>query len=512
MRADMKRALLLVLAACLVLSGCGVIRDQRQAGENVPVSEMDTSGLENYERTEKSAVYFYNETSQTLMAESRTLVVDQDANPAETAVRELLKGPSNASLKSVAPEGMTLDFLEYSQGVVNVYLKYGGEMPQPEQAYIMEQAIANTVTDILGQVSVCAFYNGLRVGVGGYPSGPLRKQTGSIPDAWGSVFAKYVPQSTAPTNGENPAPSKTNGGAEEPEKPKTSEINTVLYFVSPDGRFILPEVRTIKYTGEQYIETLIQELKNGPRNTAAMKSPLKADAELLREPVLKEISGGRLALELYFPQSPVQPGYLDASEMISYAALVYTITGFMPYVNTVEIYVAGHRVDKVGDTRFFGGMRRADYAGLIGSSAPVYFGDKTSDLLVEVQRNMEQGKVWSARARVLELLAGPLEEDGAHVWPLMPPGVTADDIPSVDVYGDTAYVDLSARFKQACAGMTAKSEMLLVYSIVNTITAMDGISKVQFTVGGKQVDKLAGYLCLSDPLLRNYGIIKTANN
>jgi len=502
----------MALAACLVLSGCGVIRDQRQAGASVPVSVMDTSQLENYERTVKSAVYFYNETSQTLMAESRTLVVEQDANPAETAVRELLKGPSNASLKRVAPEGMTLDFLEYSQGVVNVYIKYGGEMPEPEQAYILEQAIANTVTDILGQVSVCAFYNGMRLGVGGYPSGPLRKQTGSIPDAWSSVFAKYVPQNTAPADGESPAPAKTGSAAEEPGKPKTSEINTVLYFVSPGGRFILPEVRTIKYTGDQYIETLIQELKNGPRNTAAMRSPLKADAELLREPVLKETGNGRYALELFFSQSPVLPGYLDASDIVSYAALVYTITGFVPYVERVEIYVAGHRVDKVGGTPFYNGMRRADYAGLIGSSVPVYFGDKTSDLLLEVQRNMEQGKVWSARERVLELLAGPLEEDGANVWPLMPPGVTADDIPSVDVYGDTAYVNLSARFKEACAGMTAKSEMLLVYSIVNTVTAMDGISKVQFTVEGKQVDKLAGYLCLSDPLLRNYGIIKTVNN
>jgi spore germination protein GerM len=472
---------------------------------------MDTSGLENYERTVKSAVYFYNETSQTLMAESRTLVVEQDANPAETAVRELLKGSSNASLKSVAPEGMTLEFLEYSQGVVNVYLKYGGEMPEPEQAYILEQAIANTVTDILGPVSVCVFYNGIRVGVGGYPSGPLRKQTGSIPDAWGSVFAKYMPQSTSPADEESPEPAKTHSPAEE-EKPKTSEINTVLYFVSPDGRFILPEVRTIKYTGDQYIETLIQELKNGPRNTAAMRSPLNADAELLRKSVLEDLGSGRLKLELYFSQSPVQPGYLDASDIVSYAALVYTIIGFMPYVKTVDIYVAGHRVDKVGDIRFYNGMRRADYVGLIGSSAPVYFGDKTSDLLLEVQRNMEQGKVWSARERVLELLAGPLEEDGANVWPLMPPGVTADDIPSVDVYGDTAYVNLSARFKEACAGMTAQSEMLLVYSIVNTITAMDGISKVQFTVDGRQVDKLAGYLCLADPLLRNYGIIKSANN
>ena len=57
--------------------------------------------------------------------------------------------------------------------------------------------------------------------------------------------------------------------------------------------------------------------------------------------------------------------------------------------------------------------------------------------------------------------------------------------------------------------MSAKSEMLPVYSIVNTITAMDGISKAVYPEG-RQVDKLAGYSPV-DPLLRNYGVIKTAN-
>ncbi len=121
---------------------------------------------------------------------------------------------------------------------------------------------------------------------------------------------------------------------------------------------------------------------------------------------------------------------------------------------------------------------------------------------------MEQGKTWSARARVLELLKGPLQGDGDDVLPVKPPGVTADDILSVDVYGDTAYVNLSQNFKDACAGMSAKTEMLLVYAIVNTITAMDGIGKVQFLIEGQQTQALAGTLCLADPFLKNYGIIK----
>jgi spore germination protein GerM len=85
------------------------------------------------------------------------------------------------------------------------------------------------------------------------------------------------------------------------------------------------------------------------------------------------------------------------------------------------------------------------------------------------------------------------------------------DILSVSVYNDTAYVNLSENFKQSCAGISAKSEMLLIYAIVNTATAMDGINKVQFLVEGAQTDTLAGHLCISDPFLRNYGMIKNGS-
>ena len=41
-----------------------------------------------------------------------------------------------------------------------------------------------------------------------------------------------------------------------------------------------------------------------------------------------------------------------------------------------------------------------------------------------------------------------------------------------------------------------------MYAIVNTITAMDGISKVQFLIEGKQTQTLSGTLCLADPFLK----------
>ena len=50
--------------------------------------------------------------------------------------------------------------------------------------------------------------------------------------------------------------------------------------------------------------------------------------------------------------------------------------------------------------------------------------------------------------------------------------------------------------------------MRFVYSVVNTSTAMDGINKVQFLIEGMQTQALAGYLWMTDPFLKNYGIIK----
>ena len=85
---------------------------------------------------------------------------------------------------------MTLDFIEFSNGVANVYLNNDGlPMPKNEQ-YIMELAIGNTVSDLLGTAAVNIFYNGLRQGFQGYPSAPLKKQTGRVITSYSIHYTK----------------------------------------------------------------------------------------------------------------------------------------------------------------------------------------------------------------------------------------------------------------------------------------------------------------------------------
>ena len=514
----MKRIIASAAAMCLLLGGCGVIKESDTQGASVSVSELDLSDNQYTGRVETTAVYFLNKTSGTLTAELRRLELDQDVNPAEVAVEALLEGPSNnEELAGVAPQGMTLDYIEFSRGVANVYLLYNGEEMQPEDRYILEGALANTITDMLGASYICFFYNGMTSGYFGVPAAPMQKQTGRINDAWVAAEAAYqlgvpVVQEDLP---EEDGETDTTDAEEDtiltedlpPAEPVQTTMSTVLYFVSSDGGYILPEVRSITYTDGDYFAALFRELQIGPQNESIMASPI-ADDLTFEEPVLTETGDGSYTVTLRFSSLPTQYDDPDEDQALrSYAAIIYTITGLVPDIASVQIYVKDTLITLpgiVGDS----GMRRDDFIGYIGSSAPIYFEDTESDLLIEVPRSMEQRAIWSAKARLLEVFEGPISGDGDNVDSVMPAGVSADDILSVEVYTDTAYVNLSQNFKDACAGRSAKNEMRLVFSFVNTITAIDGINKVQFLIEGQQTMELAGTLCVADPFLRNYGIIK----
>ncbi len=523
----MKKMICYALAACLLLSGCGVISDSNSTGTKVPTSVLDLSELSESGRMDTYAIYFLNSSNNTLTAEPRKLNIKQDTNPAITAVEALLAGPSNDSVAGVAKIGMTLDYIEFSNEAANVYINYYGGLMQSEEAYILEQAIANTVTDILGDTSICVFYNGIRRGFDGYPAAPLKKQVGNVHDAYTNAYAKYVPQqlnmnngpeeakptdeqTVLPSIGSTPTGHTTQNSLMQNE-PAVAEIPTVLYFVAASGDYILPEVRTVKYVpghfeGEEYvdgnyIEAVIEELRKGPQNTAVLESPLLSESKLTTSPL--KIANGSAAYDLSLMFSDLPSG-TGKEALLSYAAIIYSITGLVPGIEDVNLYVRGTQV--TGGSA--GGSKRNDYFGCLGSSAPVYFEDENSDLLLEVSRSMEQGQIWSARARLLELMRGPQKGDSESVEAVMPTGSSEADILAVNVDNDTAYINLSENFKNACKGLSERSEMLLVFAMVNTVTALDGISKVQFLVEGKQVDTLAGHLCLSDPFLKNYGIIK----
>jgi spore germination protein GerM len=70
-----------------------------------------------------------------------------------------------------------------------------------------------------------------------------------------------------------------------------------------------------------------------------------------------------------------------------------------------------------------------------------------------------------------------------------------------------AYVDFSEEIRSKHPGGSA-GELMTLNSIVNSLTELPEIKKVQIMINGKKVDTLVGHADLSQPLGRDESIIK----
>ncbi len=117
-------------------------------------------------------------------------------------------------------------------------------------------------------------------------------------------------------------------------------------------------------------------------------------------------------------------------------------------------------------------------------------GDETLDKVLPLKKKVKYGVVSLAEAAVKELLNDPGTEGLSTEIP--------KDVKliGVEVKGEMAYVNFSSQ------GLNGSSlqEMMLINQIVNTLTHLEGINKVQFLVDGIQADTLMGHADVREPM------------
>lgn len=127
----------------------------------------------------------------------------------------------------------------------------------------------------------------------------------------------------------------------------------------------------------------------------------------------------------------------------------------------------------------------------------VYFPDNMGEKLLPVKLKIT-GEA-SAKETIKLLLAGPGEKErAAGMIKPFPKGVK---LLGITVKDKVAKVDFSKELTENFQGGST-GELMLVGSLVNTLTAMPEIEKVQILVEGKEVDSLSGHLDLTEPLER----------
>lgn len=118
----------------------------------------------------------------------------------------------------------------------------------------------------------------------------------------------------------------------------------------------------------------------------------------------------------------------------------------------------------------------------------LYFGNSDGTALVRETRTLTMDMTEALPSAIMKaLIGGPENENSTSV---IPQGTLVND---VFIKDNVCYVDLSAEFQKNHLG-GEKSEILTIYSIVNSLQNVSGVRYVQFLIEGERVEYYKSYV------------------
>jgi germination protein M len=286
-------------------------------------------------------------------------------------------------------------------------------------------------------------------------------------------------------------------------KPETSSEDQQvvrLFFINGITTTLESENRNIKgSTKKELLFSIIEELKAGPKNPELLTS-IPKQIEFLSITLQDEIA----TIDLSSAYE-----YLKLSEEVIFrASLVKTLTE-LPFVNHVKISIEGKELLSNGQP--VGAMGTEDIvSSSIISPEPVntqtvklYFGTYNGDALDFEERRIEVNPNEPLEKYIIDqLIVGPVNTDFISTVPVE---TKIKDIKTID---SVCYVDLNSDFRAKHPGGSS-GEILTIYSIVNSLTELSDVKKVQFLIEGKKSEIYKGHIDFSKPFERNTEIIHT---
>ena len=486
----------LLAAAAMLMSGCVFTRQESESIESIALPEPSPApknmilGERLPARSTSVTLYFARTDGASFTAVTRSLRAEPGESLLDAAVNALLTpGPVGQEMYFSTGDTRLLG-CEFACGLATVNLSIDARNVQSEQELMsLVAAIGNTLLSIEG-------VKGVNVLIGDeserFSQLPLGVQTALIPSVT-AAHAQLQAEREHFFAGDVPI-----------------ERTAALYFPASEGGFLIPELRTLSFSGENFTETLIAALRDGPRAQRSAFTALPEDVDLLEAPRIITLTTGEHALVLNY--SSTLANYLAFSGMELWqlaGSVALTLTSFVPEVDVVRILVNDEPITVMeidGEiVRFPNGMvRRDDFAARIGSVATLYLPDEKG-ALHPVERAVARRAALSPRS-LLEALFEYADPAGKLALPA-PEGVSGVDILGIQVENGIALVNLSAGFYRACQTLDAAAERGLIYAIVNTLCRLNGISGVRFFIEGLSAETLSGSIYLKSALLPNPGIV-----
>ena len=506
-----RKTICLLLAACctLVLTGCtgrSIEEDKSPVPTLAPAEARYTApdGDGIVAEGREYRMYFPGRDGLRLVSRNVYLEAANLNDTAEMLVRSMIAFEGDGEAKKLGGT-RALDLygahpIEISGGVCTVNLTSSMLQLSLSEYYKHCLALATTLCEIDGINSVNVLVADQSVALdisGNLPMGTLIAHQGeNIAVLWEQMEAKRTPL------GENVSRNPLNSLA-------------TLYYPLADNRGVGCTIRMVNFDGqtpEQLALGLISAVSDVRRSMAGGQSFPELKGLLIHDPVVSELDDGTKLITLSLREDTEALLAEGKTDLACFAAaMTYTLTTFIPGTTAVCIRIGDKPITELKTERFnavtaLGGLvARTAVESFLMSNITVYFA--RNGILCECERPVARRSVDSLRAQMCALIEGPdATEREEGITGTLPVTVREDDILGISAEGDTLLVNLSESFRAEIQEMGSEAEILIVYSIVNTLCRNTGMKRVRFFFEGEQVETVAGRIYWAGEFMYNIGL------
>ncbi len=281
------------------------------------------------------------------------------------------------------------------------------------------------------------------------------------------------------------------------KKPTAGESETCVYYVNDAGSEFIAEVVDVPNASQkEQIEYLIEKLLTP---SAGKSSPLNAGTKLNSVAVQDEIAVVDFSKEFY--------GGEAIDKTLASVAVAKTLCS-LDYISGVQILVEGK--DALGsDGKPIGILLESELvinqestpSTMQNTTLKIYFSNEDSEFLVPERRNIDTSGGDTAEKLIIEeLMKGPKVSSHFKTIP------QDAKLLSVETKDGVCFVNFSKEFVEKHSGGTT-AQQLTIYSIVNSLTELSAIERVQFLIEGEKQEEFHDMVIL-EPMVPNKDLIK----
>lgn len=286
-----------------------------------------------------------------------------------------------------------------------------------------------------------------------------------------------------------------------PQDDGLTDIN--MYYINTATGVLEAEKRRIKLPDnrEEAVRTVFNEYMGGPQTTTYT---LPADNLNNFTNLVYPVDGNESIAKINFTESYNK---LSPSEkLLSISSMVYTLTE-LDYLRNVYFYVNSKPIVNMNGeaSERYNRNNVANNPSLEAEKSDrrlvvLYFTNAAQKWLLPEERSIEIKQSQTTEYQIVEqLIQGPLDSS-------LIPTVT-DDVKIRDIKTEEGicYVNLSSEFLAKHTGTAG--ETMTIYSIVNSLTELDYVNKVQFLIEGEKINDYNGHIDFSKTFERENDII-----